>query len=54
MILEKFLRSLGLQKPLLAVKGDIFATPADHIAFAVHWPNKQGYSNNNNGVFPLK
>lgn len=51
MILENFLRSLGLQKPLLAVKGDIFNTPADHIAFAVHWPTKNGYSNNNNGGF---
>ena len=45
------MNALGLQKPLLAVQGDIFDTPADHIAFAVHWPNKEGYSNNDNGGF---
>lgn len=51
MVLHQFITALGLQKPLLAVQGDIFQTPADHIAFAVHWPNKEGYSNNNNGGF---
>lgn len=51
MKLDKFMATLGLQKPLLAVQGDIFSTPADHIAFGVHWPNKEGHYNNNDGGF---
>lgn len=51
MNLYEFLNAIGRQKPLLAVQGDIFSTPADHIAFAVHWPNDKGYSNNDNGGF---
>lgn len=46
-----FFAALKRQKPLVAVQGDIFSTPADHIAFAVHWPNDEGYSNNDNGGF---
>ncbi len=46
MDLYRFMNSLGLHKPLLAVQGDIFETPADHIAFAVHYPTKQGSFNN--------
>ncbi len=47
----EFLNNLGLREPMLCVHGDIFETPADHIAFAVHYPNKEGYSNNANGGF---
>lgn len=54
MVLVNFMRALGLQKPLLAVRGDIFETPADHIAFAVHWPNKEGYCNNDTGGFSTR
>lgn len=51
MILSTFMEQLGLQKPLLAIQGDIFDTPADHIAFAVHWPNTNGHYNNDDGGF---
>jgi len=54
MTLEKFLAQLKLQKPLIAIRGDIFDTLADHIAFAVHWPNKKGHANNNAGGFSSK
>ena len=49
--LYEFLAALKRQKPLLAVQGNIFDTPADHVAFAVHWPNKEGHYNNNDGGF---
>lgn len=51
MYLHEFMQATGIQKPLLAYRGNIFETPADHIAFAVHWPNDEGYSNNDNGGF---
>lgn len=51
MDLQHFLFVNGLQKPLIAIQGDIFSTPADHIAFAVHWRNKAGYLDNSNGGF---
>lgn len=51
MKLNKFLSALGLQKPLVAIQGDIFDTPADHIAFAVHYPNKKGESDNSKSGF---
>ena len=46
-----FFAALKRQKPLIAVRGDIFNTPADHIAFAVHWPNDAGHSDNDDGGF---
>ncbi len=46
MKLDHFLKVLGIQKPLIAIQGDIFDTPADHIAFAVHYPNDSGNYNN--------
>jgi hypothetical protein len=36
---------------LIAIQDDIFNTPADHIAFAVHWRNSEGYLDNSNGGF---
>lgn len=46
-----FFSALKRQKPLVAVQGDIFNTPADHIAFAVHWPNDAGHFDNDDGGF---
>lgn len=37
MNLYEFLWATGSQKPLVAIQGDIFKTPADHIAFAMHY-----------------
>ncbi len=51
MELFQFFKTLGVEKPLIAVQGDIFDTPADHIAFAVHYPTKAGFCNNGNGGF---
>ncbi len=51
MKLSEFLIANNLQKPLIALQGDIFKTPADHIAFGVHWRNKKGELNNSNGGF---
>lgn len=42
MTLLKFLKSLGTQEPLVAVQGNVLDTPADHIAFAIHYPNSIG------------
>jgi len=46
MNIEKFKIITGFQEPLLCIQGDIFDTPADHIAFAVNYPNKDGQSEN--------
>ena len=54
MNIYQFLLASGRQSPLIAVQGDIFSTPADHIAFAVHWPNDAGFSDNDNGGFSSK
>ena len=51
MNLYEFLFANKLQKPLLAIQGNIFHTCADHVAFGVHWRNKKGYLNNSNGGF---
>lgn len=37
MNLYQFLFATGNQKPLIAIQGNIFETPADHIAFAMHY-----------------
>jgi len=51
MNIEKFKRAICFQEPLLCIQGDIFETPADHIAFAVNYPNSEGhYDNNDTGV----
>lgn len=51
MNIQEFLAANKMQKPLIAIQGDIFKTAADHIAFAVHWRNSKGYLNNANGGF---
>lgn len=51
MNLYQFFAATKRQKPLLAMQGNIFQTPAEHIAFAVHWPNDAGHYNNNDGGF---
>ena len=51
MNLYNFLAALKRQKPLLGIQGDIFFTPANHIAFGVHYPDKSGNYDNNNGGF---
>lgn len=53
-LLDNFLESLGLQKPLIAIQGDIFETIANHIAFAVHWDNKGQKTETNNDGFAAK
>ncbi len=46
MNIHQLLKIEKLQEPLYCVHGNIFKTPAQHIAFAVHYPNKKGdYSN---------
>lgn len=37
MNLHEFLWATGSQKPLVAIQGDIFKTPSDNIAFAMHY-----------------
>lgn len=54
MNLQEFLYANKLQKPLIAIQGDVFTTLADHIAFGVHWRNKEGYLDNSNGGFAGK
>ena len=51
MTLQDFLWLNRLQKPLVAIQGDIFKTEAHYIAFAVHWRNSKGELNNANGGF---
>jgi len=46
MNIERFKMIIDFQEPLLCVQGDIFDTPADHIAFAVNYPNTEGQSEN--------
>ncbi|MCX6795374.1 MAG: hypothetical protein NT165_01415 [Candidatus Falkowbacteria bacterium] len=49
MNIETFKRFIDFQEPLLCIQGDIFETPADHIVFAVNYPNLLGQYNNNQG-----
>ncbi|MFA5023776.1 MAG: hypothetical protein WC523_02345 [Patescibacteria group bacterium] len=49
MNLYQFKKTIAFQEPLLCVQGDIFETPADHIAFAVNYPNGNGEFNNSGG-----
>ncbi len=49
MNIAKFKSLLGFQEPLLCIQGNIFETPADHIAFAVNYPNSEGRFNNDTG-----
>jgi len=49
MDIYQFKKAICFQEPLLCIQGDIFDTPADHIAFAVHYPNKNGHYNNSGG-----
>lgn len=51
MNLQEFLTANGLQKPLVAYRGDIFDTKAHHIAFGVHWRNSKGELNNAHSGF---
>lgn len=46
---REFLEAVGLTEPMLAVQGDIFTTPADHIAFAVNFPSADGSYRNSGG-----
>jgi len=54
MTLNEFRALNNMQKPLEAFQGDIFETQADHIAFAVHYPNNKGESDNSAGGFSSK
>ncbi len=49
MNLTRFLTIIGYQQPLVCIQGDILDTPADHIAFAVHYPDSNGNYNNSGG-----
>lgn len=49
MNLTHFLAIAGLQKALTCVRGDILKTHADHIAFAVNYPNNLGQFDNTTG-----
>lgn len=49
MNIYEFKRAVGFQEPLLCIQGDIFETPADHIAFAVNYPNGTGNYYNGGG-----
>jgi len=49
MNLYQFKKAVAFQEPMLCIQGDIFDTPADHIAFAVNYPNTQGDFNNSGG-----
>ena len=49
MNIAKFKLLIGFQEPLLCIQGDIFETPADHIVFAVNYPNSEGQYDNSNG-----
>jgi hypothetical protein len=46
---DKFKRIIGYFDPLMCVQGNIFETPANHIAFAVHYPNGKGEFKNCTG-----
>ncbi|MEZ4103009.1 MAG: hypothetical protein R3B55_00300 [Candidatus Paceibacterota bacterium] len=46
---QQFLSAVGLEQPLLSVHGDIFETPADHIAFAVNFAGKSSKPVNSGG-----
>lgn len=46
---HEFLDAVGLAEPMLAVQGNIFETPADHIAFAVNFPTADGSFQNSGG-----
>ncbi|MFA7702565.1 MAG: hypothetical protein WCX80_03880 [Patescibacteria group bacterium] len=54
MNIEKFKKAINFQDPMLCVQGDIFETPADHIAFAVNYPNSEGEYNNSDTGFAAK
>jgi len=49
MNIAKFKLLIGFQEPLLCIQGDIFETPADHIVFAVNYPNSEGQYDNSSG-----
>ncbi len=49
MNIYQFKKAIAFQEPLLCIQGDIFQTPADHIAFAVNYPNCAGEYNNSGG-----
>ena len=49
MKIHEFFRLVNLQEPLYCVHGDIFKTPAKHIAFAVNYPDKKGNYCNEGG-----
>lgn len=40
---------IDFQEPMICLQGDIFDTPADHIAFAVNYPNSSGDFGNTGG-----
>lgn len=49
MNINQFFKIVDLQEPLYCVNGDIFETPAKHIAFAVNYPGKRGGFGNTSG-----
>jgi len=49
MNIHQFKKAIAFQEPLLCIQGDIFDTPADHIAFAVNYPNCMGSYDNSGG-----
>ncbi|MCX6797983.1 MAG: hypothetical protein NTX66_02065 [Candidatus Falkowbacteria bacterium] len=51
MNIERFKQTINFQEPILCIQGDVFETPADHIAFAVNYPNSEGQYNNSGTGF---
>lgn len=49
MNIYQFKKAVDFQEPLLCIQGDIFSAPADHIAFAVNYPNGEGRYDNSGG-----
>lgn len=49
MNIEQFKKIIEFQEPLICIQGDIFETPADHIAFAVNYPGAEGRYDNDTG-----